>query len=365
MTSPDSKLTLWTALLIALTVLLGACARAPRPEEAPAPTEETAPVTTPAPIDREALKARLTPIQWKVTQESGTERAFTGEYWDNHADGIYVDIVDGTPLFSSKDKFDSGCGWPSFTQPLEESPLAEKRDLTHGMVRTEVRSTRADSHLGHVFDDGPKPTGLRYCINSASLRFVPVADLEKEGLGRFLPLFGKTASSSASPAAASASSRETAVLAGGCFWGMEDLLRKIPGVLDTECGYTGGHLENPKYDDTHDSKSGHAESVKIVFDPAKVSYDELLAWFFKIHDPTTLNRQGNDRGTQYRSTIFYANAEQKAAAEKAITIAEAKWKKKVVTTLEPAAKWWPAEAYHQDYLVKNPRGYTCHYIRDL
>jgi peptide methionine sulfoxide reductase msrA/msrB len=365
MTSPDSKLTLWTALLFALTALLASCARAPRTEEAPAPAKETAPVTTPSPIDRDALKARLTPMQWKVTQESGTERAFSGEYWDNHAEGVYVDIVDGTPLFSSKDKFDSGCGWPSFTQPLEESPLVEKRDLTHGMIRTEVRSARADSHLGHVFDDGPQPTGLRYCINSASLRFVPVADLEKEGLGRFLPLFGKAPSGSASPAAAPASSTETAVLAGGCFWGMEDLLRKIPGVLDTECGYTGGHLENPKYDDTHDSKSGHAESVKIVFDPAKVSYDELLVWFFKIHDPTTLNRQGNDRGTQYRSTIFYANAEQKAAAEKAIAEAEKKWKKKVVTTLEPAAKWWPAEAYHQDYLVKNPRGYTCHYIRDL
>lgn len=374
MTLLDTKPWLWLALLLALVVALAACARTPRPEEnAPAGSPSPAPVAAtevpaPAPIDREALKSRLTPIQWKVTQESGTERAFTGEYWDNHADGIYVDIVDGTPLFSSKDKFDSGCGWPSFTQPLAESPLVEKNDLTHGMVRTEVRSKRADSHLGHVFDDGPKPTGLRYCINSASLRFVPVADLEKEGLGRFLPLFGQqpgAATSSDASAAKAGPTTETAVLAGGCFWGMEDLLRKIPGVLETDCGYTGGHLENPKYDDTHDSKSGHAEAVRIVFDPAKVSYDELLTWFFKIHDPTTLNRQGNDRGTQYRSAIFYANDAQKAAAEKAISVAESKWKKKVVTTLEPAAKWWPAEDYHQDYLVKNPRGYTCHYIRDL
>lgn len=372
MPTHDSKFLLWSLLLLALSVVLIACARQPIPEgDAPRATPDPAAETTPAPIDREALRARLTRMQWNVTQESGTERAFSGEYWNTHEDGIYVDIVDGTPLFSSLDKFDSGCGWPSFTRPLEERWVVEKSDLTHGMVRTEVRSSRADSHLGHVFEDGPQPTGLRYCINSASLRFVPVADLEKEGLGRFLPMFDKKGAAKSSDKESvmtdpkTDATTETAVLAGGCFWGMEDLLRKLPGVLDTECGYTGGHLDNPKYDDTHDSRSGHAESVKIVFDPKKLSFDELLTFFFKIHDPTTLNRQGNDRGTQYRSTIFYANDAQKAAAEKAIAEAEKKWKRKVVTTLEPAAKWWPAEAYHQDYLLRNPGGYTCHYIREL
>jgi peptide methionine sulfoxide reductase msrA/msrB len=210
-------------------------------------------------------------------------------------------------------------------------------------------------------------------MNSAALRFVPVDQLEKEGLGRFLPLFGKAPGASASSAAAGAGNAsastqktETAILAGGCFWGMEELLRKIPGVLETEVGYTGGHLANPKYDDTHDSKSGHAEAVRIVFDPSKLSYEELLAWFFKMHDPTTLDRQGNDKGTQYRSAIFYADERQKETAErvKAKTDASGKWKRPVVTEIAPASQFWRAEEYHQDYLVKHPDGYTCHFIRD-
>jgi peptide-methionine (R)-S-oxide reductase len=137
----------------------------------------------------EAL-AKLTPEQFRVTQQSGTERPFHNEFHDSHAPGIYVDIVSGEPLFSSLDKFDSGCGWPSFTQPLENEHVVEKQDASHGMVRTEVRSTHADSHLGHVFPDGPRDRGgLRYCINSASLRFVPLADLEKEGYGQYANLF--------------------------------------------------------------------------------------------------------------------------------------------------------------------------------
>lgn len=140
--------------------------------------------------DREAeLRRRLTPIQYDVTQNAGTERPFTGEYWNHTAEGIYVDIVSGEPLFSSLDKFDAGCGWPSFTRPLEPENVKERTDISHRMVRTEVRSRHAGSHLGHVFDDGPAPTGLRYCINSASLRFIPKEDLEKEGYGQFKHLF--------------------------------------------------------------------------------------------------------------------------------------------------------------------------------
>ena len=364
----ETRMLVLILILVALAVVLIACAQ-PNP---PAPNsragsqaEDLPTVQDSAAVPAADLKQRLTPLQYDVTQCGGTERAFTGAFWDHHEAGIYVDVVSGEPLFASVDKFDSGSGWPSFTKPIDESTVVEKRDVTYGMVRTEVRSSGGDSHLGHVFEDGPGPNGLRYCINSASLRFVPVADLEKEGLGRFAHLFGKT-SSGAAPAtkSAGATATETAVLAGGCFWGMEELIRKIPGVLDTEVGYTGGHLANPTYDDTHDSKSGHAEAVKVVFDPTKVTYDELLGWFFRMHDPTTLNRQGNDRGTQYRSAIFYANDAQKAAAEKALAAAENKWKKKVVTTLEPASKWWPAEGYHQDYLLSNPGGYTCHFLRD-
>lgn len=134
-------------------------------------------------------KRRLTPEQYRVTQENSTEPAFRNEYWDNHESGIYVDVVSGEPLFSSADKFDSGCGWPSFTKPLDRDSVAEREDTSHSMTRTEVRSRQADSHLGHVFEDGPEPTGLRYCINSAALRFIPVERLEEEGYGEYLRLF--------------------------------------------------------------------------------------------------------------------------------------------------------------------------------
>ena len=165
----------------------------------------------------------------------------------------------------------------------------------------------------------------------------------------------------------SSQAHEVAVLAGGCFWGVEDILRKVPGVIDTEVGYTGGWLENPTYDDTHDSKSGHAEAVKITFDPSIISYEDLLEqWFFKLHDPTTLNRQGNDAGTQYRSAIFPQNAQQKRTAEQVTARVEAsgRWRRPLTTTVEPASTWYSAENYHQDYLRKHPGGYTCHYMRE-
>lgn len=160
---------------------------------------------------------------------------------------------------------------------------------------------------------------------------------------------------------------EVAVLAGGCFWGVEDILRGVPGVIDTDVGYTGGWLENPTYDDTHNSKSGHAESIRVTFDPSVLSYEDLLEqWFFKLHDPTTLNRQGNDVGTQYRSAIFPQTAEQKATAERVIARVNTsgKWKARVTTSIEPASTWYSAEGYHQDYLRKHPGGYSCHFLRE-
>lgn len=141
--------------------------------------------------NKEELVKRLSALQFEVTQNNGTEPPFSNEYWDNHQEGIYVDIISGEPLFSSLDKFDSGCGWPSFTRPLDKSKIAEKEDRSHSMRRTEVRTKDSDSHLGHVFPDGPLPGGLRYCINSASLRFIPRKALEKEGYGEYLRLFEK------------------------------------------------------------------------------------------------------------------------------------------------------------------------------
>ena len=314
------------------------------------------------------LKKKLTAEQFRVTQQCGTEPPFQNAYWNNHDDGIYVDVVSNEPLFSSLDKFDSGTGWPSFTKPLAPN-VVEKEDREYGMVRTEVRSKGGDSHLGHVFPDGPRDKGgLRYCINSASLRFVAAARLVAEGYPQYAKLFPFTKQEGApSTTTAAATKTETAILAGGCFWGMEEILRTVPGVIDIEAGYTGGWLENPKYDDTHDSKSGHAESIKVVFDPSRLSYQTLLeSWFFRMHDPTTLNRQGNDVGSQYRSAIFYTSEEQRKTAELAKQNAQnsGRWKKPVVTEIAAAAKWWPAEEYHQDYLVKHPGGYTCHFLRD-
>lgn len=321
----------------------------------------------------EELRRTLTPIQYKVTQHEGTEPAFRNEYWDNKRAGIYVDVVTGEPLFSSLDKYDSGTGWPSFTRPLEPGNVVTRTDRKLWMTRTEVRSKHGDSHLGHVFPDGPRSEGgLRYCINSASLRFIPVDQLASEGYGEYLAYFPAPSSgASAKPGDAGAASkptgREVAVLAGGCFWGVEEILREIPGVHDTDVGYTGGWLENPRYEDTHDSRSGHAEAVRIEFDPSVLSYESLLEdWFFRLHDPTTLNRQGNDVGTQYRSAIFVASPEQRAIAERVIARVNAsgRWKKPVVTTIEEAGTWWRAEDYHQDYLQKHPNGYTCHWLRD-
>ena len=173
--------------------------------------------------------------------------------------------------------------------------------------------------------------------------------------------------SATSSAVAAEKQTEVAVLAGGCFWGVEEILRAVPGVLDTDVGYTGGWLKNPRYDDTHDSKSGHAEAIRVTFDPSVLSYEDLLEqWFFKLHDPTTLNRQGNDVGTQYRSAIFPQTEEQRAAAERVIARVQAsgKWKRPITTSIEPASTWYSAEGYHQDYLRKNVGGYTCHFMRD-
>jgi methionine-S-sulfoxide reductase len=209
---------------------------------------------------------------------------------------------------------------------------------------------------------GSRGGALALLASAAALASLPAAAGSKD------PPAGSAAAPARAPSATATSGagREVALLAGGCFWGMQELLRKIPGVLETEAGYTGGWLANPRYEDTHGSRSGHAEAVRVVFDPTRLSFADLLEhWFFRMHDPTTPNRQGNDTGTQYRSAIFYADEAQRLTAEavKARVQASGKWKGMIVTEIAKAGPWYPAEPEHQDYLKRNPGGYTCHWLR--
>lgn len=298
--------------------------------------ELTAPSST-APVahDEATWRTKLDPDRYKVLREGATERAFTGELLAETRDGWYVCHACGLPLFKSDAKFESHCGWPSFHTPSAYENVKLKRDLSNGMVRTEIQCARCGGHLGHVFDDGPQPTGLRYCVNSLSLDFKP-------GLPATPP------------------DADTAVFAAGCFWGVEKLFHETPGVVATSVGYTGGTVEQPTYKQVCTGRTGHAEAVQVVFDPRRVSYRELVKLFFEAHDPTTLNAQGPDHGTQYRSGIFFRGPEQEKTARQVRDelVSKKLWTDPVVTEIVPSAKFWMAEDYHQKYFLTNP--VQCH-----
>lgn len=279
------------------------------------------------------MKKELTDEEKRVIINKGTERPFTGKYYDFKEKGTYVCKQCGAPLYRSADKFDSGCGWPSFD---DEIPGAVKRVPDADGRRTEIVCANCGAHLGHVFmGEGFTPKNTRHCVNSISMEFIPVGkEVKKE-------------------------QTETAIFAGGCFWGVEYLMEKEPGVLSIESGYIGGKTQNPTYEQVCGKTTGHAEAVKIVFDPSKVSYETLAKLFFEIHDPTQLNRQGPDVGDQYRSEIFYTTAEQKVIAEKLINQLKTKGYK-VVTKVTPATTFWKAENYHQDYYDRKGSTPYCH-----
>ena len=269
----------------------------------------------------------LTPDEKRIILNKGTEAPFSGKYNDFFESGIYSCRHCGQGLYYSKDKFKSGCGWPAFD---DEIPGAISKNTDSNDGRVEITCSRCGGHLGHLFKgEELTPKNLRYCVNSISLDLVPEKNIEK------------------------------AYFAGGCFWGMEYFFSKQYGVLHVMPGYMGGQLKNPSYKEVCSGKSGHAETIMILYDKTKVDFETLAKLFFEIHDPTQVNRQGPDVGTQYRSAIFYSSEKQKDIAERLIKFLKEKGLN-VVTELHTLSEFYPAEEYHRKYYLKSGKEPYCH-----
>jgi len=270
----------------------------------------------------------LTPEQYRVTREKGTESAFSSAMCSLFEPGRYSCICCDTLLFDASEKFESGTGWPSFTQAVKANAIAFHLDNTHGMQRVETVCNTCDAHLGHVFPDGPPPSGLRYCINAVALK--KTAQLEAR-----------------------------ATFGGGCFWCTEAVFQQLTGVSKVESGYSGGANANPTYQQVCSGDTGHAEVVQVTFDPSIISYADLLRIHLSTHNPTTPNQQGADKGTQYRSIILTHNSEQEAIAKQVIEEMSTAFDQAIVTEVKPFDAFYTAEHYHQDYYASNPAKPYC------
>lgn len=279
----------------------------------------------------ESMK-KLTEEEKRVLIDKGTEMPFTGEYYNNKEQGTYTCKQCGAALFKSDAKFDSRTGWPSFDNAINGA-IKEISDADGR--RTEIVCAKCEGHLGHVFKgEGFTEKNTRHCVNSICLNFEPIDT-------------------------ASARKTDTAIFANGCFWGTEYWFEKQDGVIETEVGYIGGHVDNPTYEQVCTGRTGHAEATRVIFNPNEVSYDELVKLFYETHDPEQVNRQGPDIGEQYRSGIFYLNEEQKNSAERNTDFLVRKGLN-VATEITKATKFFIAEDYHQKYYSTKGKKPYCH-----
>ena len=290
----------------------------------------------------------LNPEEKKVILEKGTEAPFSGKFEKNHQDGVYTCRQCNAFLYRSADKFDSGCGWPSFD---DEITGAVEKHLDADGSRTEIICSRCGAHLGHVFSgENLTQKNIRHCVNSVSMDFLET--------GKNMTVDGT---------ALALEKEKIIYLGGGCFWCIEAVFKMIKGVSKVVSGYAGGQIENPKYDDVSGGETGHAEMVKVVFDPTMISMEEILAVFFDAHDPTTVNRQGNDVGTQYRSVISTENKNDLEIVANFIEKVKANFSEPIVTDISVLSEtgtgqFYPAEDYHQDYFKKNGHAPYCQIV---
>lgn len=288
-------------------------------------------------LSEEDWKAKLTPEQYYILREKGTEKPFSGQFVFTKEEGTYICGGCGEPLFTDDMKFESNCGWPSFDKEIAGGKIIQTEDDTFGMLRTEITCAKCGSHLGHIFEDGPTDTGKRYCVNSGSLSFEPQKTTTLKPTS------------------------ETIILAAGCFWCIEAIFEELNGVSEVQSGYANGNIENPTYEQVCSGKTGFAEAVQITYDKSIISLEDLLEVFFTLHDPTTLNRQGADVGSQYRSGIFFQNEDQRKKSENAIATLNKNraFEKPIITELSPFKNFVKAENYHQEYYDLNKEEPYC------